>query len=110
MKVSELEYLSRIEKPSRVERERISYLMHKNTPIRKKVKRTRPDAPPLWEQLDKVHVKFFGVIEPWTVLRCTKCGSKYHLADLARCECGLEESKLRHTKHLGGFQIGTETR
>lgn len=105
--ISELEALQRIDKPTEQERQRIGILRRKAKPSKVLRVSTRPDAPALWEQHDKIHEKFVGKIEPWTVVRCTTCNKKYHLIDLANCMCGLEESKLRFKKHLGGFQVGT---
>ena len=61
---------------------------------------------PLWEQMDDIHIKFHGAIEPWTIVRCTTCKAKYHLVDGATCECGKEESKQRQKKYIGDLDNG----
>lgn len=105
--ISELEALQRIDKPTQKERNRISVLSRKAMPSKVKRVRTRADAPPVWAQIDLIHEKFVGKIEPWTVMKCTTCNKAYHLSDYASCDCGKEESKQRFEKHLGGYKIGT---
>lgn len=97
--MSELEQLQRKDKWTAEDRKRYSELTR--TEKSNAVYEPLSETPPLWRQMDKVHEKFVGKIEPWTEMKCTTCQSKYHLIDLASCECGIEESKKRYAKYIG---------
>ncbi|MCP3924505.1 MAG: hypothetical protein GY714_18180 [Desulfobacterales bacterium] len=43
------------------------------------------------------------MVEPWTVMSCSKCNSTYHLADGSKCECGKDEAKERQLEFLGEY-------
>lgn len=40
-------------------------------------------------------------MEPWTIVSCTKCNHRYHLADGPKCECGKQEWKELFKLYLG---------
>ena len=105
--MSELESLNRKETWSDKDRARYRELTRPIKSVTKNLRKVLPNTPSGADQLDKIQEKFGNKIEPWTMFTCSSCGLKYHLSDLAGCDCGLNESKKRFKKYLGEMSNGS---